>query len=30
MVVEMQESTEHIYRSIQTQPNNAPNTVSPA
>ena len=29
MVVEMQESTEHNYPSIQTQPNNAPNTVSP-
>ena len=29
IVVEMQESTEHIYSAIQTQPNNAPNTVSP-
>ena len=27
--VEMQESTEHIYPSIQTLPNKAPNTVSP-
>ena len=29
LVVEMQESTDHIYPSFQTQPNNAPNTVSP-
>ena len=29
IVVEMQESTEHIYPSIQTQPRNAPNIVSP-
>ena len=29
IVVEMQGSTEHIYPSIQTQPNNAPSTVSP-
>ena len=30
IVVEMQESTEHIYPSIKTTlPNNAPNTVSP-
>ena len=29
IVVEMQESTEHTYPSIQTQPNNVPNTVSP-
>ena len=29
MVVEKQESTEHIYPSVQTQPNNIPNTVSP-
>ena len=29
IVVEMQESTEHIYPSIQTLPNNAANTVSP-
>ena len=29
IVLEMQESTEHIYPSIQTQPNNTPNTVSP-
>ena len=28
--VEMQESMEHIYPSIQTLPNNAPNTVSSA
>ena len=28
IVVEMQESTEHIYPSIQTQPNNIPITVS--
>ena len=28
IVVEMQESTEHIYPSIQTLPNNAPNIVS--
>ena len=28
IVVEVQESTEHIYPSIQTQPNNAPNTIS--
>ena len=27
--VDLQESTEHIYPSIQTLPNNAPNTVSP-
>ena len=26
---EMQESTEHIYFSIQTQPTNTPNSVSP-
>ena len=30
IVVEMQEYTEHIYPSIQTLPNNAANTVSPA
>ena len=29
IAVEMQESTEHIYPSIQTQPNNIPNAVSP-
>ena len=29
IVVEMQESTEHIYPFIQTQPNSTPNTVSP-
>ena len=29
LAVEMQESTEHIYPSIQTLTNNAPNTVSP-
>ena len=29
MVVEMQEFTEHIYPSIQTQPKNVPSTVSP-
>ena len=28
IVAEMQESTEHIYPSIQTLPNNSPNTVS--
>ena len=28
MVVEMQESMEHMYLSIQTQPNTAPNTIS--
>ena len=30
IVVEMEESTEHIYHSIETEPNNAPNTVSSA
>ena len=30
VAVEMQESTEQIYPSIQTLPNNAPNAVSPA
>ena len=30
IAVEMQESTEHIYRPIQTLPNTAPNTVLPA
>ena len=29
IAVEMQQSTEHNYPSIQTQLNNAPNTVSP-
>ena len=29
IVVEMQESTEHIYSSVQTLPNNTPNAVSP-
>ena len=29
IAVEMQESTEHIYPSVQTLPNNAPNSVSP-
>ena len=29
IAVEIQESTEHIYPSIQTQPNNIPSTVSP-
>ena len=29
ILVERQESTEHIYPYIQTQPNNVPNTVSP-
>ena len=29
IVLETQESTEHIYHSIHTQPNNTPNTVSP-
>ena len=29
IVVGMQEFTEHIYPSLPTQPNNAPNTVSP-
>ena len=27
--VEMQETTEHIYPSVPTLPNNSPNTVSP-
>ena len=30
IAVEMQECTEQIYPSIQTLPDNAPNTVSPA
>ena len=29
IAVEMQESTEHIYPSVPTLPNNSPNTVSP-
>ena len=29
IAVEIQESTEHINSSIQTLPNNGPNTVSP-
>ena len=29
IAVEMQESTEHIYPSIQTLPNDAPSTISP-
>ena len=29
IVVEMQEPTEQIYPSVQTQPNNTPNTVPP-
>ena len=29
IAVEMHESTEHIYPSIQTLPNDAPNTISP-